>query len=119
VDLWGSSLSRGVCSLTKKRDSVKDFDSLRESYQTSIEEVADFMETSARKRLEAVRRAEIHEVEVAIAGEIALAAGLGRLDIVIFLSTRLQQLAQMDSTIKILEEREYRRRFSEPEDLDK
>lgn len=112
-------MSRGVCSLTRKRDAVKDFFSLQDGYKTAIEEVADFMEASAMKRLEAVRRAEIHEVEVAIAGEIALAAGLGRLDIVIFLSTRLQQLAQMEGTIKILEEREYRRRFSEGEDLDK
>jgi hypothetical protein len=105
--------------LTRKRDAVKDFFSLQDGYQTAIEEVAAFMESSAKKRLEAVRRAQIHEVEVAIAGEIALAAGLGRLDIVIFLSTRLQQLAQMEGTIKILEEREYRRRFSEGEDLDK
>ena len=121
VDLRGCSMPCRVQPLVRnKRDSIETLKDLQYKYKETLDEVTLFMRDSAQKRIDAVGRGQIHEIEPALAAEIALASGLGRLDIVMYLCQRLQDLAQMDGTIAGLTQEDYEQRFGvDPEDVEK
>ena len=94
-----------------KREDILCMDDLREDFANHIHEICVFIEESAQKRVDAIKIGQIHLIEEALSAEIALASGVGRIDIIMFLVERLKALTQLASEIKICEHREYQKTF--------
>ena len=99
--------------MSTSRDNVRLLSDLQCDYSSYIEEVTDFIQESAQKRIDAVKSSEIGVVNDAISAEIALAAGLNRLDIIQFLMDRLFLLSQLEAEIKSVELRVYQETFDD------
>jgi hypothetical protein len=98
--------------LSTQRHEILSLDILTEEYANYLHDICTFIEESATKRVEAIKLGEIQLVEQAISAEIALAAGVGRTDIILFLAERLKKLIDVNRKIKICETNEYRETFS-------
>ena len=101
--------------MSTSRDDVRLLSDLQYEYNTNVNDVVDFITESAQKRVDAIRSPEISVVNEAIAAEIALAAGLKRLDIIQFLMDRLFMLSQLEAEIKSVESRVYQETFGDTE----
>ena len=105
-------MPRGYQSLVKdKRSQIETVDELEDKFQIELEEFAVFVEESARKRAAVIRSGFISEIESVIGAEVALASGIGRLDIVAYLMEKLHALAHMDATLASVKQREYEEIF--------
>ena len=89
---------------------------LKEDFAAHLHEISTFIEESAQKRVEAIKMGEVHLIEEALSAEISLASGLGRIDIILFLVERLQQITQLEAEIRACELREYQDTFDHTKD---
>lgn len=97
--------------MSTRRENILCADDLKEEFANHVHEICDFIEESAKKRVDAIQIGQIHLIEEALAAEIALASGIGRIDIIMFLVERLQLLTHIEAQIKACEHREYQQTF--------
>ena len=97
--------------MSTRREDILCADDLKEEFANHIHEICDFIEESAKKRIDAIQIGQIHLIQEAVAAEIALASGVGRIDIIMFLVERLQLLIHLEAQIKATEHREYQKTF--------
>jgi len=97
--------------VSTKREDIVTVGDLKEELATYLHEICTFIEESAQKRVEAIKLGQVHLIEEALSAEIALAAGLNRVDIIMFLVERIQLITNLDAQIQANELREYQERF--------
>ena len=97
--------------MSTKREDILLVSDIKEEFATYLHEICNFIEDSAQKRVEAIKMGQVHLIEEALSAEIALAAGLNRIDIIMFLTERLQRITELEAQIQAFELREYQDRF--------
>ena len=97
--------------MSTKREDIVTMSDLNEEFATYLHEICTFIEESAKKRVDAIKVGQIHLIEEALSAEIALASGLGRIDIIMFLVEHLQKITQLEAQIQACELRDYQERF--------